>query len=94
MDTDKDGCLSKKELLRGLQKLFPEDCLDKSDVEKIFTMVDVDKNGEISYSEFLAVTVDRRQYLTKNRLKLVFKFFDVDESGCIDIDEIAKVFKL
>jgi len=51
-------------------------------------MVDVDKNGEISYSEFLAVTVDRRSYLTKSKLKLIFKFFDVDESGCIDLEEV------
>ena len=57
-------------------------------------MVDIDKNGEISYSEFLTVTVDRKQYLTKSRLKMVFKFFDVDESGCIDFNEITKVFKV
>ena len=38
--------------------------------------VDIDKNGCIDYSEFIAATIDKRKLLSKERLKAAFAIFD------------------
>jgi hypothetical protein len=36
------------------------------------TAADIDKNGHIDYSEFIAATTDKRRLLSKERLKAAF----------------------
>jgi Ca2+-binding EF-hand superfamily protein len=40
------------------------------------SVADIDKNGHIDYSEFIAATMDKRKLLSKERLKAAFHFFD------------------
>lgn len=40
-------------------------------------------NGKISYSEFLAATIDVHNILNEETLKEIFSLFDVDGSGSI-----------
>ena len=40
------------------------------------TAADIDKNGHIDYSEFIAATTDKRRLLSKERLKAAFQLFD------------------
>ena len=42
----------------------------------------------INYSEFLAATIDTRNFLTESRLKAVFHQFDTDSSGKITKENI------
>ena len=42
----------------------------------------------INYSEFLAATIDIRNFLTESRLKAVFHQFDTDSSGKITKENI------
>ena len=50
-------------------------------------------DGEINYTEFLAVTVDRRQAITKANLEFAFHHFDVNNSGVITHDNLEECFK-
>jgi calcium-dependent protein kinase len=50
--------------------------------------MDVDGNGSISYSEFLAASLDKNIYLQEERLWNAFKVFDRDGSGKITADEL------
>ena len=62
----------------------------KEEVDKIFTMVDVDGSGEIEFSEFLTATVNRAALLTEDKLKMAFNMFDKDGKG-ITLEEIKSI---
>lgn len=63
----------------------------KSEVDRIFRLVDTDNSGEIDFSEFVTATVDRNQLLQDEKLKAAFSVYDKDNSGSISIDEIKAV---
>ena len=50
-------------------------------------------DGEINYSEFLAVVVNKREALTKSNLEFAFHFYDVDHSGTITADDLHEAFQ-
>lgn len=45
-----------------------------------------DENGELSirYSEFIAATLDQRKYLTQEKIRGLFTYFDSNNSGFIN----------
>ena len=43
----------------------------------------------INYSEFLAATIDVKNFLTDSKLKAVFQQFDTDNSGVITAENIV-----
>lgn len=71
MDTNNDGKLSKAELLEGFAATMGQTAAE-IEVERIMTNADIDKNGHIDYSEFIAATTDKRKLLSKERLKTAF----------------------
>ena len=54
-------------------------------------MVDVDKSGEIDFSEFVTATVNRSNLLSEDKLRSAFNIYDKDKNGSISIDEIKEV---
>ena len=87
-DTDSSGMLSKEEFSTAMSKIVPE--LTQLDLEKLFNIIDYDKNQSISYTEFLAATLDPRE-LDIGELNKAFKLFDEDGNGYISKDEMRKV---
>ena len=57
-------------------------------IDKILSIVDVDQNGTIEFSEFLVTTVDPMMMLGKDKILKAFKDFDEDDSGSISISEL------
>ena len=53
--------------------------------------VDIDNNGSIDYTEFIAATMNRKKLLNKDNLEAAFKFFDKDGNGNITAQEIKEV---
>ena len=86
--TDSSGMLSKDEFSTAMSKIVPE--LTQLDLEKLFNIIDYDKNQSISYTEFLAATLDPRE-LDIGELNKAFKLFDEDGNGYISKDEMRKV---
>jgi len=81
-DADKDGCLSRSELKRGLLMLGSSE----KDAEKVVDELDVGKTGRISYTEFLAGVVDLRHKPPKERDKLLWmawQQFSPNEQGLV-----------
>eukprot|EP00434_Breviolum_minutum_P026310 symbB.v1.2.023253.t2/scaffold2112.1/size106475/3 len=79
-DLDKDGSLSREELVRGLTTLgaSPEEA------QKVMEELDVSRTGRISYTEFLAGVTDLRQRSPQERdrlLKLAWQQFGPDQRG-------------
>ena len=90
MDSNGDGTLSKTEIKEGF-KLFYGDEMNDDMIEQIFFKTDFDKNGQISYSEFIVATMNKQELLDKENLKAAFDLFDTDQSGFISKEEICKV---
>lgn len=89
LDSNKDGKLQYDELLVGYTDFFGAE-LAQGEVDRIFELVDVDKNGEIEFSEFVTATVSRDKLLQDEKLRQAFRVYDKDDSGSISCDEIKE----
>ena len=49
---------------------------------------DVDRDGYLDYGEFVAITVHLRKMGNDDHLRKAFEFFDKNQSGHIEIDEL------
>jgi calcium-dependent protein kinase len=74
-DLEKTGILSIKAFTVVLTKYFGENEA-KIYAENIFQNIDMNRNGEISYNEFISAILDNKSILTKERLEKAFKMFD------------------
>lgn len=90
LDRNGDGRLSKDEIENGCLKYFNKIEFDPS---KILEKCDLDGNGYIDYSEFLAASLDWQKTLSLNRLVQAFKVFDQDNSGKISKVELISILK-
>jgi calcium-dependent protein kinase len=63
----------------------------EAEVDRIMSTVDMDANGAIDYSEFIAATVNKTKLLTKERMKQAFEHFDKNRSGFINLAEIKTI---
>ena len=91
-DKGKDGQITFDELRQGLIQL-KSTRISENDVQRLFSKIDVDKNGKIDYTEFLAATIQKANYLKKEKLYEAFCKFDIDNSGFITADELLKALK-
>lgn len=86
LDKNKDGYITLKELKEGMKDL---DNIDE--LTQILKGVDIDNNGAINYTEFIAATLDQNNLLKeKKKIKDAFEAFDQDGDGVIDEEEIKK----
>ena len=91
-DNCKDGQITYEELRQGLLQLKTHK-LNENDIIQLFKSIDVDQNGKIDYTEFLAATIQRVNYLKNERLYEAFCMFDKDNSGSITKEELLKALK-
>ena len=89
----KDGQISYEELKNGLIKLNSKN-INENEIYELFNSIDVDKNGKIDYTEFIAATLQKKNYLNKERLYDAFCMFDKDNSGNITKSELMEALKL
>eukprot|EP00359_Climacostomum_virens_P010045 CAMPEP_0204909490 /NCGR_PEP_ID=MMETSP1397-20131031/8202_1 /ASSEMBLY_ACC=CAM_ASM_000891 /TAXON_ID=49980 /ORGANISM="Climacostomum Climacostomum virens, Strain Stock W-24" /LENGTH=513 /DNA_ID=CAMNT_0052079347 /DNA_START=44 /DNA_END=1585 /DNA_ORIENTATION=+ len=89
LDKDKDGQLTATEVMEALGKTNSDLPVD---IDTIFSKIDADGNGFISYSEFLMATIDWPKALTESRLEYAFKAFDKDNDGFISVSEVKSIF--
>ena len=66
--------------------------MSAAEVHEIIHNVDFKGNHQINYTEFMAATIDVKQFLTQERLESIFKTFDVDGSGQITPQNIKDAF--
>jgi calcium-dependent protein kinase len=84
LDADNDGYISHLELTESLQTSN----FDEQMISKILAAVDMNVNGQIDYSEFLAATMNIDSWLTEVNLQAVFNFFDANNDGFISSQEL------
>ncbi|CAE7886363.1 PAPP5 [Symbiodinium sp. KB8] len=86
-DVDKDGTLSRDELVQGLGLLGAR----PEEVQRVVDELDVGKTGRISYTEFLAGVADLRSKTPEQRdklLRLAWQQFNPDAKGMVKTGSI------
>lgn len=63
----------------------------RAEVDQLVQKIDCDGDGSISYSEWLAATVDARWYRDPTRISATFQRFDHDQDGMISEDDLLHV---
>ncbi|CAJ2673201.1 calcium-dependent protein kinase 8-like protein [Trifolium pratense] len=86
MDTERKGKINIDELRVGLHKLGHQ--IPDGDVQILMEAGDVDKDGFLDYGEFVAISIHLRKISHDEHLQRAFQFFDKNESGFIELEEL------
>ncbi|OMJ90441.1 hypothetical protein SteCoe_7137 [Stentor coeruleus] len=89
IDTNGDGLLSKREIRKALENTTG---FSDNDIDMLINKVDLDQNGKVNYSEFLAATIDWNKEMSSERLTQAFRALDADHSGKISKEELMAAF--
>ena len=84
LDTNKDGKLSREELMCGYKLLKLGNV---EEVDRIMEICDTDHNGYLDYTEFLTATLSW-EHLETETLDAAFSAFDKDGDGSISAKEL------
>lgn len=60
------------------------------DLMKSAIQADVNGNGALDYGEFVAVTIHLQKMENDEHFRRAFMFFDIDDSGYIEMDELSE----
>lgn len=62
------------------------------EIDKIIGEIDYRGNKRINYSEFIAATFQTKRILNDSKLRILFREFDVDNSGYITKENMVQAF--
>lgn len=82
VDTDNSGSLTMEEMNEALLQLKVADDV-RLEMVRLMSEIDVDRSGSINYTEFIAATISKQEYLKEEVCKAAFHVFDVDGDGVI-----------
>lgn len=90
LDLNRDGKISKDELVKLMvdKKLPAEEA--EMYAELIMEHADIDNSGYIDYTEFLRASVNKNRVLTRENILNAFKILDQDKSGTIEVEELRQ----
>ena len=80
IDKDNSGQITPEELKEAIETAGEE---GEAAMHDILKNVDLNENGKIEYSEFLAAAVDRTTLVTPANVQFAFRHIDVDSSGVV-----------
>ena len=90
LDVKGVGVITKDELFTGMDECF-EKKITREEVDQIFSNIDYDNNGTISFDEFVKAAIDKKKLLTDEKLKAAFSLFDRNGDGDIEAKELKEV---
>ena len=91
LDIDKDGHLTVNEIRQAFRQIFPENYITEDKMKLILEKMDDNKDGVISYEEFLRMTISEKKILETKNLKLAFDTFDLNKDGKLSKEELLYV---
>ena len=90
LDVKGVGVITRDELFRGMEECFG-DKITREEVDQIFSNIDYDNNGTISFDEFVKAAIDKKKLLTEEKMKAAFSLFDRNGDGDIEAKELKEV---
>jgi calcium-dependent protein kinase len=89
VDTDGNGTISIEEMKAGLASCGLLEL--NANLDEAIKAIDNDGSGKISYSEFIAATIDKKTALSHDYVWQVFKRFDRTNTGTINKDDLTQI---
>lgn len=93
LDTNKDGKLSRAELISGYSQIMERDKATEL-VQSVMQTVDLDNSGFVDFSEFLFASSDPIFMFSNGNLRELFSLFDHDHDGTISLEEFERTLEL
>eukprot|EP01016_Furgasonia_blochmanni_P032967 TRINITY_DN3411_c0_g1_i7.p1 TRINITY_DN3411_c0_g1~~TRINITY_DN3411_c0_g1_i7.p1 ORF type:complete len:205 (+),score=77.29 TRINITY_DN3411_c0_g1_i7:577-1191(+) len=92
LDKNGNGILSKTEFVQGLNEFIEAtgNSLTLEKIEKLFVAIDMDKSGNIDYSEFLSCFIESLVLKNEKMIQAAFEKLDSDGNGTIDAGELRQ----
>lgn len=84
-DVEKDGVVTLAEFKKALSVYS----YTNNEIETMFRAMDIDGGEDISYSEFLAATIQAHGFIEEGRIAEAFDRLDSDDSGYISVDNLV-----
>jgi len=91
IDVDHSGNIDKSELKKAFYHLLQERFED-SEFDELVDRLDFDKNGQISYSEFLSCTLAKK-HLDRPNLRNLFLHLDIFGCGYLTKESLVMSFR-
>ena len=60
----------------------------KEDLIKLIKLADENNKGSLDYTELLIASTNKNDLFTEEKLKMAFQYFDVNNSGIIEISDL------
>ena len=92
LDTNNDGVLTLDELEAGMHQIAQIFQQSEPDVRAMLMSADVNGDGKIDYTEFIAAAFQKDMLLSGQNLRAAFQIFDKDGDGSISREELKQVF--
>ena len=91
-DANNDGFLTFEELKSGYAEIAQILNVDEPDVEEMLRAADLDGDGKLDYTEFIAAAFQKDLLLSSDNLMRAFRMFDINGDGTISKEELKQVF--
>jgi calcium-dependent protein kinase len=93
IDANGNGLISMEEMVAGMKEFSALGMcnLKEKEVKRLFYAMDLDHNGEIGYTEFLASFMSSHLESNDRHLKAIFKDADVSGNGTLDKEEMRTI---
>lgn len=85
-DTNGDGTISPAEF----KEVMKTRITDPDRLDMMMRLIDLDGSGKIEYTEFVIAALNPKSYLKREHYERAFEYFDIDHSGDISYEEVAK----
>jgi len=85
-----DARVTREQFAAGLQRVGITDPLV---IEQSFSAFDLDKSGSIDFREFVAGMAILNRGSSEDRLRLMFRSYDLDGSGYLEPDEVYALYR-
>ena len=91
IDTDQDGRISKEEMRNFLVEQTDEE--NRASYDQYFNSMDINGDGEISYTEFIATGMSKTVLLADKQTDAAFKYLDINSAGFLDKEKLKVIFR-
>ena len=90
-DKNGDGQLSYDEVKEGFKRYFKNEDIADKEFDEIIKEMDLDNNKFIEYEEFLRVSLNMKNVMNEENLKIAFNSFDDNKDGKLSSEELKKI---